>query len=92
MFLLTHQSSGTHKAQIRSSQSSKFAVIATASCTEGDEGAARAAIRKSFPPAAAATLREVRDAAEIQTLCGDFFKSAHRKQVFRVWTFNSNAR
>lgn len=92
MFILTSQSGGTHKAQIRSSQTSGFRQIASASSTESDASAARAALRKAYPPAAVETLREVRDASDISALCGDFFKSPRRKQVFRVWSFNPNAR
>lgn len=92
MIILTHQTSGTHKAQIRTSAASGFKQIVTATCTEGERGAALAALRKAYPPKVVETLREVRDATEIRKLCGDFFKDPKRKQVFTVWTFNPNAR
>lgn len=92
MIILTHQTSGTHKAQIRTSAASGFKHTFTATCTESDAGAARAVLRKAYPPKVAETLREVRDATEIRELCGDFFKDPKRKQVFTVWTFNPNAR
>lgn len=89
MTILTHQTSGTHKAQIRTSAARGFKQTATATSTESEASAARAVLRKAYPPGVADTLREVRDAEEIRSLCGDFFKDPKRKQVFRVWTFDA---
>lgn len=92
MTILTSQTGGTNKAQMRTSAASGFKQTFTATSTESEAAAARAVIRKAYPEKAVETLREVRDADEIRTLCGDFFKDPKRKQVFTVWTFNTNAR
>ena len=92
MTILTAQTAGTNKAQIRTSAESGFKQTATATSTESEASAARAVLRKTYPPKVAETLRQVKDAAEIKSLCGDFFKDPKRKQVFNVWTFNPNAR
>jgi hypothetical protein len=91
MFITTsYTGSGTHKAAIRSSADHR--VLYTATSTESEEAAAKTAIAKNWNQAAAATLRELTDPEEIRTTIGDFQRSPQRKQVFRLWTFNRNAK
>lgn len=90
MFILTHQTSGTFKAQIRTSPATGCKQTVTASSTESEASAARAALAKAYPPQVAQTLREVRNPTEISELCGNFFRDPKRKQVFTVWAFNPN--
>lgn len=90
MFITTSQTAGTHKAAVRSSADHR--VLYTASCTAGDESAARAVIRKNWTPAAAATVREMTDPEEITLKIGDFMRSPQRKNIFRLWTFNPAAK
>lgn len=92
MTILTHQTSGTNKAQIRSSLDRGFRPVYMATCTESECRAAKNVVLKNYGYAASQTVRQVTDAAEIKSLVGDFFKDPKRKQVFNVWTFNPQAR
>lgn len=92
MTILTSYTSACYKAQIRSSPYFGFQQLYTATCTESERGAASAVVAKNFGFAAAKTVRQVTDAAEIKQLCGDYFRSPQIKQVFNVWTFNPKAR
>jgi hypothetical protein len=92
MFILTHYASSTYQAQIRSSPATGAKQLYTASCTMGPLHAARAVVLKNFGYKAAATVRQVTDATEINQLVGDYFRSPQRKQVFDVYTFDLTAR
>lgn len=88
MTILTSQTSGTNKAQIRSDLSKGFRKLYTATSTESEASAARAVVKKWFGEAAASTVRQVKDSTEIRVLLGEFQKDPQRKQVFNVWTFD----
>lgn len=92
MIVLTSYTSGTYKAQIRSSVEKGFKQLYTASCTMSEEHAAKAVVEKNFGALAAAKIQQVKDGEEILALVGDFFKDPKRKQVFNVWTFDMRAR
>lgn len=90
MFITTSYTSATHKAAVRSSATHK--VLYTATSTESEESAARTVVAKNWTDAAAKTVRELKDPKEIQQLVGNIMSNPQRKQVFRLWTFNPNAR
>jgi hypothetical protein len=91
MFITTsYIANGTNKAAVRSSAT--HAVLYTASSTESEQSAARTVVQKYWTPAAAQTVREMTDPAEINSKIGDFNRSPQRKQVFRLWTFNPAAK
>lgn len=90
MFITTSQTSGTHKAAVRSSADHR--VLYTATCTESDASAARAVVRKYWTEAAAQTVRQLTDPDEINRTIGDFQRSPQRKQVFLIWAFNPSPR
>jgi hypothetical protein len=90
MVILTSQTAGTNKAQIRTSAETGFKQTFTATNTESEHSAAKAVLRKAYPPSVAESLRQVKDASEIKALCGNFFNDPKRKQVFNVWTFSQS--
>jgi hypothetical protein len=92
MIILTSDTSGTYKAQIRSDLKSGFKQLYTATCTMGAEQAAKTVVGKNFGPAAAETVKQIKSAAEIADLTGDFAKDAKRKQVFLYWSFDQTAK
>lgn len=92
MIVLTSTSSGTYKAQIRSSREKGFKQIYVGTSTESERSAARNLVRKWYGDAAAETLTSVKDGTEIAMLIGDFNKDPKRKQVFEVYTFNPAAK
>lgn len=92
MIVLTSTSSGTYKAQIRSSREKGFKQIYVGTSTESERSAARNLVRKWYGDAAAETLTSVKDGTEIAMLIGDFNKDPKRKQVFEVFTFNPAAK
>ena len=90
MFITTSKSGLSYKASVRSS--ADHSVLYTATSTESEQSAARAVVRKFWTVAAANTVREMTDPEEIRLKIGDFQKSAQRKQVFTLWTFNPAAK
>jgi len=91
MFITTsYLANGTNKAAIRSSADHR--VLYTATSTESEESAAKAAVAKNWNQAAAQIVRELTDPEEIRSTIGDFQRSAQRKQVFRLWSFNPSAK
>jgi hypothetical protein len=87
MIILTSSASGTHKAQIRSSPERGFKQLYTATSTESERSAARRVVEKTFGPAAAQSVRQVKESDHIRQATGNFFNDPKRKQVFNVWTF-----
>lgn len=87
MTILTHDISGTYKAQIRSSLENGFRQLYTGSCTSGPKHAAAHVVTKYFGDAAARSIRQVTDKHEIVSLIGNFMDNPKRKQVFQIWTF-----
>lgn len=88
MTILTSFTSATYKAQIRSTVANGFRQIYTGTCTEGAKRAATNLVAKYFGDNAAATVRQVKDPAEIKSLVGKFFDDPKRKQIFDIWTFD----
>lgn len=87
MIILVSYTSATYKAQIRSSFERGLQPIYTATCTMGEEQAAKAVVRKYYGDAAAETVRQITDPAELQKHIGDFKSNPQRKQVFTYWGF-----
>lgn len=92
MVILISQTFDSFKAAIHSEPETGCRPLYRASCTSGPEHAAKAVVRKYFGDAAAETVRQVKDAAEIAALTGDYFANPKRKQVFDVWAFNPRAK
>lgn len=92
MIVLTSYTAATYKAQIRSSLAKGFKALYSATCTMGEEQAAKAVVAKWFSAAAADSLRIMKDPAEIEAAVGDFFRDPQRKQVFTLWSFNPSAK
>lgn len=91
MIILTSYTSGTYKAQIRSSPDKGFKQLYTATCTMGELTAARMVVKKQFGPERAETVKQLKDERSIRALTGDFFSDPQRKQVFNVWTFDQKS-
>jgi hypothetical protein len=91
MIILVSYSAATYRAQIRSSLENGFKPLYAASCTMGEEAAAKAVVAKNFGPLAEMTVRQITDQAEILALVGDFKNDPQRKQVFTYWTFSQKA-
>lgn len=92
MIILTSTASGTYKAQIRSDLSKGFKQLYTATSTESEFAAARSVVRKWFGESAVLSIQHIKDGSEINALVGDFFKDPNRKQVFEVYTFDSQVK
>lgn len=92
MIVLTSHTAATYKAQIRSSLEKGFKPLYSATCTMGEEQAARAVVAKWFSAAAADSVALMKDPAEIEAAVGDFFRDPQRKQVFTLWSFNPSAK
>jgi hypothetical protein len=92
MIILTSETAGTYKAQIRSDLATGFKQLYTATSTSSELFAARAVVRKWFSEAAADSVQRVKDGDEIKRLTGDFFQDAKRKQVFEVYSFDPKAK
>lgn len=92
MIILVSYTAATYKAQIRSSLEGGFKPLYNASCTMGEEQAAKAVVRKFFNEAAAQSVRQVIDQGELRSHIGDFKSDPQRKQTFTYWVFNQNAR
>lgn len=88
MFITTYTRE-TSKAAVRSSATGR--VLYTATCTESEEAAARAVVRKHWPEPVVATVREVRDPDEIRAISGGYMDSPQRKAVARFWAFDPKA-
>jgi hypothetical protein len=87
MIVLTHYTAATYRAQIRSSAASGFRQLYTGSCTMGEEAAAQAIVRKCYGEAAVATIRQIKDPAEIKQLTGDWTTRTKPSQAYRFWEF-----
>lgn len=92
MIILTSYTAATYKAQIRSSVEKGFKVLYTATCTSGEEQAAKSVVAKWFSKAAADSVCELKDQSEINAAVGTFFQDPKRKQIFSVWSFNAAAK
>lgn len=92
MTILTSSTAAACKAQIRTSFAAGFKRIYTGTSTGSELAAAQNLVRKWFGPGPAESVREVKAAAEIRALVGDFFDDPQRKQVFTIWTFDPAAK
>mgnify|MGYP000962019337 CR=1 FL=1 len=76
--VLVYPSSGTYRASVRAAKGPAY----TATCTMGEAEAARAVVEKYWGKAAAKTVREIRDARELEELGITAERRARRAQFY----------
>lgn len=87
MIVITQLSGGTNTAQIRSSQEQGFKVLYRGSCTESQEGAARAVVRKFYGERSAKTVARVPDQDIRLHVPATDEPRRKRCNPVQVWTF-----
>jgi hypothetical protein len=90
MIIITQQSGGTNKAEIRTEKNRGFKILYKASSTESEEGAARAVVRKWFTEAAAKTVTRIPNEQIAEHVPSN--PNRRRCNPVAVWTFNPHAR
>lgn len=93
MLILTHYTAGTYKARILGDGCK---VVATATCTMGEEHAAKAVVTKAHGAAAASSVEAIGGGEELNALAaaltGTKAAAGAKQARVYVWTFNPKAK